>query len=167
MATERYSLQQKPYFETALDVVTLEKTERFDSYGDKEAMWRILVADDHEIVRKGVCMVLGSRTNIEVAGEASNGQEAVLKALRLDPDLIIMDVTMPVLDGLSATKQIKQALPNVPVIILSMHDDPEMIRAAQEAGAQGFVTKSSVSPALLNAVDAVLRGKTFFAERFG
>jgi DNA-binding NarL/FixJ family response regulator len=125
---------------------------------------RIVVADDHELVRKGVCMVLGSRTNIEVVGEASNGQEAVLKALRLNPDLIIMDVTMPVLDGLSATKQINQRLPKIPIIILSMHDGPEMIRAAQSAGAQGFVTKKDVASTLLDAVDAVLRGGTFFAD---
>ena len=125
-------------------------------------MWRIIVADDHEIVRKGVCAVLGSQKNIEVSDEASNGQEAVLKALRLIPDLIIMDVTMPVLDGLSATRQIKESLPKIPIIILSMHDGPEMIRAVQVAGAQGFVTKKDVATALLEAVDAVLHGETFF-----
>jgi DNA-binding NarL/FixJ family response regulator len=91
-----------------------------------------------------------------------NGQEAVLKALRLNPDLMIMDVTMPVLDGLSATKQIKQGLPKIPIIILSVHDGPEMIQAALEAGAQGFVTKNDVAAALLDAVDAVLHGETFF-----
>lgn len=125
-------------------------------------MWRIIVADDHEIVRKGVCIVLGSRKNFEVSGEASNGQEAVLKTLRLNPDLVIMDVNMPVLDGLSATKQIKQGLPEIPIIMLSMHDGPEAIQAAQEAGAQGFVTKKDVAAALLDAVDAVLNGETFF-----
>jgi DNA-binding NarL/FixJ family response regulator len=128
-------------------------------------MWRIIVADDHEIVRKGVCMVLGSRKNVEVSAEASNGQEAVLKALRLNPDLIIMDVNMPVLDGVSATKQIRHDLPKIPVIILSAHDGPEMIQAAQEAGAQGFVTKNDVAASLLDAVDAVLHGETFFSSR--
>jgi two-component system response regulator NreC len=127
-------------------------------------MWRIIVADDHELVRKGVCAVLGSHKNMEVSDEAANGQEAVLKALRLRPDLIIMDVTMPVLDGLSATKQIKESLPQIPVIILSMHDGPEMTRAAQEAGAQGFVTKKDVAGVLLDAVDAVLHGETFFSS---
>jgi DNA-binding NarL/FixJ family response regulator len=122
-----------------------------------------VVADDHEVVRKGVRSVLGTRKNIEVC-EASNGQEAVLKAHSLNPDLILMDVTMPVLDGLSATKQIKESLPKIPIIILSVHDGPGIIRAAQEAGAQGFVTKSSVSPGLLNAMDAVLRGERFFAD---
>jgi DNA-binding NarL/FixJ family response regulator len=87
-----------------------------------------------------------------------------LKALSLNPDLILMDVTMPVLDGLSATRQIKETQPQIPIIILSVHDGPEMIHAAQAAGAQGFVTKSAVAPALLKAVDAVLRGETFFAD---
>lgn len=72
---------------------------------------------------------------------------------------------MPVLDGLAATKQIKESLPKIPVIILSMHAGPEMIRAAQEAGAQGFVTKEDVAAALLDAVDAVLQGETFFSTR--
>jgi|SRR5579863_4567466 len=125
---------------------------------------RIFVVDDHEVVRKGVRSVLRARKNLEVCGEASNGQEAVLKALSLNPDLILMDVTMPVLDGLSATRQIKETLPQIPIIILSVHDGPEMIHAAQAAGAQGFVTKSAVAPALLKAVDAVLRGETFFAD---
>ena len=125
---------------------------------------RIFVVDDHEVVRKGVRSVLRARKNLEVCGEASNGQEAVLKALSLNPDLILMDVTMPVLDGLSATRQIKETQPQIPIIILSVHDGPEMIHAAQAAGAQGFVTKSAVAPALLKAVDAVLRGETFFAD---
>jgi len=125
---------------------------------------RIFIVDDHEVVRKGVRSVLRARKNLQVCGEASNGQEAVLKALSLNPDLILMDVTMPVLDGLSATRQIKETLPQIPIIILSVHDGPEMIHAAQAAGAQGFVTKSAVAPALLKAVDAVLRGETFFAD---
>ena len=116
---------------------------------------RILVADDHEVVRKGVYTVLGTRKNIEVCGEASNGEEAVGKALQLNADLIILDVTMPTMDGLTAARKIRIALPKIPIIILSVHDGPEIIQAAREAGAQGFVTKSAVAPILLNAVDAV------------
>jgi len=125
---------------------------------------RIIVADDHEVVRKGVCSVLSTRRNIEVCGEASNGLEAIEKALQLYPDLIILDVTMPTMDGLATTKEIKRLLPTIPIIILSVHDGPGIIRAAQEAGAQGFVTKSDVALTLLKAVDAVLRGETFFAD---
>jgi DNA-binding NarL/FixJ family response regulator len=108
--------------------------------------------------------VLGTQKNIDVCGEASNGQEAIEKAIQLKPDLIIMDVTMPTMDGLTATKEIKKVLPLIPIIILSVHDGHEIIQAARVAGARGFVTKSAVAPTLLNAVDAVLRGETFFAE---
>ena len=125
---------------------------------------RIIVADDHEVVRRGVCSVLGTRENIEVCAEASNGQEAIEKALQLNPDLIILDVAMPTMDGQTATKEIKKLLPKIPVLILSVHDGHEMIRAVREAGAQGFVTKSAVAPTLLDAVDAVLRGETYFAD---
>jgi DNA-binding NarL/FixJ family response regulator len=123
---------------------------------------RILVADDHETVRKGICTILGSRTGVEVCGEASNGEEAVQKAFQLNPDLIILDVTMPVLSGLDAARQIRQTLPNVPILILTMHNSHDMIREAQLAGAQGFVTKSETAYVLLKAVDAIVQGKSFF-----
>jgi DNA-binding NarL/FixJ family response regulator len=91
---------------------------------------RILIADDHEIVRKGVCSILESRKDIEICGEASNGQEAVQKALQLNPDLVILDVTMPVLDGFAAARQVKEVLPNVPILMLSMHDANDAVREA-------------------------------------
>jgi two-component system response regulator NreC len=123
---------------------------------------RILIADDHEIVRKGVCSILESRKDIEICGEASNGQEAVQKALQLNPDLVILDVTMPVLDGFAAARQVKEVLPNVPILMLSMHDANDAVREAQLAGVQGFVTKSEAANVLLRAVDALFDGHTFF-----
>jgi DNA-binding NarL/FixJ family response regulator len=128
---------------------------------------RILVVDDHDIARKAVCVVLGSRESIEVCGEASDGEEAIEKALQMNPDCIIMDVYMPKMDGLSAANQIKKTLPTVPIIMLSAQDNLEIIQAAQGAGAQGFVTKSDAAAVLLSAVDAVLQGQTFFARRLG
>jgi two-component system nitrate/nitrite response regulator NarL len=125
---------------------------------------RILIADDHEVVRKGVCSLLESRADLKVCGEATNGQEAVELARQLDPDLVVLDVTMPVLDGFSAAKKIKQLLPAVPILMLSMHTGPEMVRAAKAAGAQGFVTKTDVAGTLLKAVDVVLQGQTFFTD---
>lgn len=125
---------------------------------------RILIADDHEIVRKGVWSILAPCEHLEVCGEAANGEEAVKKACQLRPDLIILDVAMPVLGGFSATKEIRKYLPDVPILILSMHDDPEMIRASKLAGAQGFITKMDVSAALLIAVDALLQGQTFYSN---
>jgi DNA-binding NarL/FixJ family response regulator len=125
---------------------------------------RILIADDHETVRKGICFILESHVGVEVCGEATNGREAVQKAIELRPDLIILDVTMPELDGLSAARQIKVALPDVPILILSMHMGSGMIKEAQRAGAQGFVTKAEAATVLLEAVDTVLRGQDFFQE---
>lgn len=125
---------------------------------------RILIADDHEVVRKGVWSILAPCEHLQVCGEAANGQEAVQKALQLKPDLIILDVAMPILGGFSAAKEIKKSLPDLPILILSMHDDPEMIRASKLAGAQGFITKTDVSAALLIAVEALLQGQTFYSD---
>jgi DNA-binding NarL/FixJ family response regulator len=123
---------------------------------------RVLVVDDHETVRRGVSSILEARKDIEICGEASNGQEGVEKTSELNPDLIVLDVTMPVLDGFSAARQIRTILPEVPILILSMHDGTSIVREAQQAGVQGFVTKSQAGSVLLKAVDTVLKGRTFF-----
>jgi two-component system nitrate/nitrite response regulator NarL len=125
---------------------------------------RILIADDHEVVRKGVCFILGSRGQLDTYMESTNGKEAVHKALLLSPDLIILDIGMPVLDGLAAATQIKKLLPDIPILILSMHRGQEVVRASQLAGAQGFVPKSDVTGSLLKAVDALLQKQTFFPQ---
>jgi DNA-binding NarL/FixJ family response regulator len=123
---------------------------------------RILIADDHETVRKGLCSILGSRGDVAVCGEATNGREAVEQALRLMPDLAIMDITMPTLDGLSATRQLVKLLPDLPVLILSMHDNAGAMREAQAAGARGYISKGEAGTQLFKAIDAVLKGGTFF-----
>jgi DNA-binding NarL/FixJ family response regulator len=127
---------------------------------------RILIADDHEVVRKGVRSLLESQDDQNIT-EASNGMEAVDIASEMSPDLVVLDVTMPILDGLSAAKQIKKALPRVPIVILSIHNGPEMMRATQRAGADAFVTKSDLGSVLLKAVEAVMQGKTYFSESLG
>ena len=128
---------------------------------------RILIADDHEVVRRGVRSVLESCQGYDVCAEAQNGDEAVKLATKLNPDFIVLDVSMPMLDGFSAAKKIKQALPSTPILMLSMHSGREMIRASQAAGAQGFVTKTDVAAVLLKAVEALRQGQTFFAESAG
>lgn len=125
-------------------------------------MKRILIADDHETVRKGVCSILESRKDIGKCYEASNGEEAVRDALEIKPDLIILDLSMPVLDGLAAGKQIRKLLPNIPILMLSMHEGEGIVREAQKAGLHGFVSKGDVGQVLLRAVDALLNGQTFF-----
>jgi PAS domain S-box-containing protein len=123
---------------------------------------RILVADDHEVIRRGVRALLASGRDCEICGEAVDGQDAVEKARLLRPDLIIMDVSMPNLNGLEATRVIRRTLPSTQILILTQHDSQEMMRQAANAGARGFVVKSSVAHDLLNAVEAAQRGEAFF-----
>jgi DNA-binding NarL/FixJ family response regulator len=129
---------------------------------EKRASLRILVADDHESVRKGVCVILGTRGDIEVCGEAANGREAVDKALELKPDLIILDITMPIVSGIDAAEMIRKTLPNVPILFLSMHQSRQIIAEAKRVGVQGYVKKSDAAATLLDAVDALLRNEPFF-----
>lgn len=123
---------------------------------------RILIVDDHEAVRAGVRAILASRNDMEVCGEASNGQEAIEKALELRPDLIILDINMPILGGITAAKEIKVRLPQVLILLFSMHQSNQLVREAKLLGVQGYVNKSQAGATLLNAVDAVSSMQTFF-----
>lgn len=123
---------------------------------------RILIADDHEAVRRGVCAILLSRDGTEVCGEAVNGQDALEKARKLSPDLIVLDVTMPVMGGLEAAKQIHKMLPETPILIFSMHESQQLVDEAKRVGARGYVTKSQAGSKLLQAVNALSHGRTFF-----
>jgi DNA-binding NarL/FixJ family response regulator len=125
---------------------------------------RCLLVDDHESVRAGVTAILSSRPNIEVCGEATNGQEAVEKARALQPDLIILDVTMPVLDGIHSAKEIRTFLPDVPILFFSMHDGIYLVHEAKMAGVQGFVSKTDARATLLDAVDALANKQTYFPD---
>jgi DNA-binding NarL/FixJ family response regulator len=128
---------------------------------NRSAILRILIVDDHEALRAGVRTVLESR-GIEVCGEAANGQEALAKALQLLPDLVILDITMPVLDGFSAAREINKRLPGVGILLLSMHESASMVNVAKSSGARGYVAKSEGIGRLLRAVDAIAHNKTFF-----
>jgi DNA-binding NarL/FixJ family response regulator len=123
---------------------------------------QVLIADDHEIIRRGVRSILESRNDIRICGEAANGREAVNKASELHPDLIILDQAMPVLSGLAAASQIRQIMPQVPILMLSMHAGKPLLDALRLLGVRGFVPKAECAGKLLEAVDAVLRGETFF-----
>ncbi len=123
---------------------------------------QVLIADDHEIVRRGVRSILESRKDLQICGEAANGRDAVLKATQLHPDLVILDHSMPLMSGLAATSEIHQLMPDVPILVLSMHQEKTLLDAVQVAGAQGFVPKAECADKLLEAVDAVMRGETFF-----
>jgi DNA-binding NarL/FixJ family response regulator len=125
---------------------------------------RVLVAEDYEAVRKAVCAILRARSDIEVCGEAENGQEAVQKANALKPDLIILDLTIPMLSGFEAAGEIRKTLPDVPILILSMHESELLIEQAKKIGVQGYVIKREVAKTLLLAVDALMSNQTFYAD---
>ena len=122
---------------------------------------RILIVDDHEIFRRGLRSLLESRNGFNISGEAVNGLEAIEKAKELQPDVIVMDVSMPQMDGLQATRLIRSQHPTAKILILSQHDSPQMLSAAREAGASAYVTKSQVARCLFAALEAVVQGRPF------
>ncbi len=126
---------------------------------------RILVADDHEIVRGGLRALLESRPDWEVCGEATNGREAVQKTKQLKPDVVVLDITMPELNGLEATRQIVKAVPKAAVLILTMHESEQVVREVLDAGARGYVLKSDAARDLLSAVEALGQHQPFFSPK--
>jgi two-component system, NarL family, response regulator NreC len=124
---------------------------------------RILLADDHTILRKGLRLLLERERDFEVVAEASNGHEALDVAERTRPDVAIMDIGMPILNGIEATRRICQAHPSTQVIILSVHSDEAYILRALKSGARGYLLKDSAETDLIQAVRAVGAGKAFFS----
>jgi len=126
---------------------------------------RIIIADDHEIMRKGLRSLVEARQDWQVVGEASNGREAVEKAKELAPNVAVLDIGMPELNGLEATRQIVRDSPQTQVLILTMHESEQMVRDVLDAGARGYVLKSDAARDLVNAVDALSQHRTFFSSR--
>jgi DNA-binding NarL/FixJ family response regulator len=124
---------------------------------------RILIADDHSLVRRGVRALLESRPGWHVCGEAVNGKEAVEQAKRLKPDTIVMDISMPEMNGLEATRYIRGAMPECEVVVLSMHESEEMAREVMKAGARAFVLKSDLDRNLLAAIESLRQHKTYLS----
>ena len=122
---------------------------------------RVLLADDHRVVRAGLRAVLGTARDISVVGEASNGKEAVAMAAELRPDVIVMDLAMPELDGIAATKEIIAANRDIKVLVLSMHAEQEHLVPVMEAGASGYVLKTEADRELVNAIRAVAHGDVY------
>jgi len=126
---------------------------------------RILVADDHEIVRRGICALLKSHAWWYVCGEAKDGREAVERAEQLDADIVILDIGMPNVNGLTAARQILQNNPQQKILILTITDSEQIVREVLQAGAHGFVLKSDAARDLLTAVEALESNRTFFTHR--
>lgn len=125
---------------------------------------RILVADDHEVVRKGVCSLLETHPGWTVVGEATTGRDAVKKAEKLKPDIVILDYSMPELNGLEAIRQILKAGPQTEVLVLTMHDSEQVTRHVLAAGARGYVLKSDAALNLVAAVEALCQHKPFLTS---
>jgi DNA-binding NarL/FixJ family response regulator len=123
---------------------------------------QILIADDREAIRKQVGLILTSRPNLEVCAEAANGKEAVEKARELNPDLVILDITMPELNGLEAARKIREFAPAISILVLTVHKSKQLMEEAKKIGIQGYVAKPEASKTLLTAVDAVLHNQTYF-----
>lgn len=120
---------------------------------------RILLADDHALVRRGVRGLLRAHSGWRVVGEAASGTEAVEMAKKLEPDVAIVDISLPEMDGVQVTRQIRDALPNTKVLILTMHDSDEVVQSALGAGANGYVLKSDLTECLVKAVKDISSGK--------
>jgi len=125
-------------------------------------MLRILIADDHDVVRRGLREQLNRNDQWNVCGEARDGREAVRLALQLEPHIVVMDLSMPELNGLEATRQIHRALPKTEILIFSMHESEHTIREVLSAGARGYVLKSDADYHLTNAVEALAHHKPYF-----
>src|SRR3989442_8290122 len=126
---------------------------------------RVLVADDHTIVRQGVVGILKRVEDLEVVGEAANGDEALAQTLATRPDVLILDISMPCLNGFEAARRIRSALPDTQVLVLTMHDDAEYVLKMRRAGVAGYLVKDGAASELIDAIRTLKAGKTYFGPQ--
>jgi two-component system response regulator NreC len=130
----------------------------------KKQIIKVLVADDHPVVRKGLQTCLAREPRIKVVGEAADGDEALRKTLELMPHVVLMDISMPGMDGLKVTEQLRKEAPKVKVLIISMHKNRDAIFRVIQAGAHGYVSKEAPPEELLRAIESIHEGEAFFSE---
>jgi two-component system response regulator NreC len=122
---------------------------------------RVLIADDHAVLRAGLRLLINTQPDMTVIADAGDGAEAVRLANETKPDVVVMDITMPAMGGIEAIEQIRQAIPQTQILVLTMHDDTAYLRSALAAGASGYVVKKSADSELISAINAVYRGQMF------
>lgn len=122
---------------------------------------RILIADDHGVLRAGLRALLDAESDLQVVGEAADGHQALQLVDQLHPDLVVLDISMPGPDGIEITQQLKQLLPDTKVLILTVHEDEGLLRAAIQAGASGYIIKRAVETELIDAIHAIWRGEVY------
>jgi DNA-binding NarL/FixJ family response regulator len=126
-------------------------------------MTRILIGDDHDVIRTGLRTILEAQANCEVVAEAADGKEAILKAIEMKPDIAVIDYSMPLINGIEATRQIRARLPKTEVLIFTMHDSELAIQELLQAGARGYVLKSRAKHDLIEAIKSLASHKPFFS----
>ncbi len=151
--------------ETAVKTVVIPEVTPSKPFEKKSRKLRILLVDDHAVVRQGLSMILGAQEGIEIVGEASDGEEAVQLAKEIEPDVILMDISMPGIDGIEATRRIHTEQPEIRIICLSMFEDHDMASAALQSGAADYLTKSGDTDLLLSVIRGEGKG-AFRAKRF-
>jgi DNA-binding NarL/FixJ family response regulator len=157
---EGMRLDADDYLAKPLDVVSmLPRVEKMLDRSTRRI--KVLVVDDHAIIREGIRALLALQRDMHVVGEAVNGQEALEKTLELSPDVVVMDIVMPVMNGLEATKRIRSKSDQAKVLMLSQYDDEENVLASSQAGAIGFVPKNSAGAELLDGIRSVSQGQRF------
>jgi two-component system response regulator NreC len=124
---------------------------------------KVLVVDDHTIVRDGICALLALAGDIEVVGEATNGNEALNRVRKLSPDVVLMDISMPIMGGLEATRRINKEFPGIKVLVLTQYDDKEYFFPVIESGASGYISKAAASSELLAGIRSVYRGDSYLS----
>jgi len=130
-------------------------------------MARILIADDHAMMRKGLRTVIEPHSGWEICGEATTGMEALESAKSLKPDLVVLDVSMPVLNGLEVAHRISRSLPEIKILLFTMHNSPQFAKDVTKSGAHGYVCKSSGEEVLMQAMEALLQGSQYFDAEGG
>lgn len=150
------------HIKSSLAGVSRAQTAYTNSMNTKKRI-RLLLADDHPVVRKGLSSCLSQRENLQIIGEAADGREALRRARELEPDIILMDIDMPHMNGLAVTELLRKELPRVKVLVLSMHSNTECVLRIIQSGARGYVLKEATTDELVRAIETVNKGEAFFS----